>query len=105
MDQESIATGSYVMLWASWVAQTVKNLPAMQETIPGLGRSPGEGHGNPLQYSCWENSMDRGWQAGYSPRSCKELDMTEQLTHMYFTTLIPQSFLFSTPILQIQLSY
>ena len=64
MDQESIATGSYVMLWASWVAQTVKNLPAMQETIPGLGRSPGEGHGNPLQYSCWENSMDRAaWWA------------------------------------------
>ena len=28
--------------------------------IPGLGRSPGEGNGNPLQYSCLENSMDRG---------------------------------------------
>ena len=44
----------------------VKNLPAMQETwvfIPGLGRSPEEGHGNPLQYSCLENPMDRGaWQ-------------------------------------------
>jgi len=33
-------------------------------SIPGLGRSPGEGNGNPLQYSCLENSMDRGvWQA------------------------------------------
>ena len=33
-------------------------------SIPGFGRFPGEGHGNPLQYSCWENSMDRGaWQA------------------------------------------
>ena len=32
--------------------------------VPGLGRSPGEGHGNPLQYSCLENSMDRwAWQA------------------------------------------
>ena len=32
--------------------------------IPGLGRSPGEGNGNPLQYSCLENLMDRGaWQA------------------------------------------
>ena len=32
--------------------------------IPGLGRSPGEGHGNPIQYSCLENPMDRGaWQA------------------------------------------
>ena len=30
------------------------------DSIPGLGRSPGEGHGNPLQYSCLENSMDRG---------------------------------------------
>ena len=36
-------------------------------SIPGLGRSPGEGHGNPLQYSCLENSMDRGaWQATQS---------------------------------------
>ena len=32
--------------------------------IPGLGRSPGEGNGNPLQYSCLENPMDRGaWRA------------------------------------------
>ena len=33
-------------------------------SIPGLGRCPGEGHGNPLQYSCLENPMDRGaWRA------------------------------------------
>ena len=33
-------------------------------SIPGLGRSPGEGNGNPLQYSCLENSMDEGaWRA------------------------------------------
>ena len=44
--------------------------------IPGLGRSPGEGNGNLLQYSCLENSMDRG----YSPWGCKESNMTEQLT-------------------------
>ena len=31
-----------------------------QGSIPGLGRSPGEGNGNPLQYSCLENPMDRG---------------------------------------------
>ena len=37
--------------------------------IPGLGRSPGIGNGNPLQYSCMENSMDRGaWWATYSPQ-------------------------------------
>ena len=45
----------------------VKNLPANAgdlSSIPGLGRSLGEGHGNSLQYSCLENSMDRGaWQA------------------------------------------
>ena len=49
------------------LAQTVKNLPAMQETqgsILGVGRSPGEGNGNPLQCSYLENSMDRGaWRA------------------------------------------
>ena len=50
--------------WASLVAQTVKNLPAMWETIPESGRSPGEGNGYPLQCSCLKNSMDRGaWQA------------------------------------------
>ena len=45
----------------------VKNLPASAGdlgSIPGSGRSPGEGNGNPLQYSCLGNSMDkRAWQA------------------------------------------
>ena len=45
----------------------VKNVPANAGDlglIPGSGRSPGEGKGNQLQYSCLENSMDRGaWQA------------------------------------------
>ena len=44
----------------------VKNLPSVQEpcSIPETGRSPVEGNGNPLQYSCLENSMDRGaWWA------------------------------------------
>ena len=45
---------------ASLVAQTVKHLPAMQGSIPGLGRSRGEENGNPLQYSCLANSVDRG---------------------------------------------
>ena len=41
----------------------VKNLPAMWE-IPGLGRSPGGAHSNPLQYPCLENPIDRGaWWA------------------------------------------
>ena len=47
---------------ASLVAQMVKNLPAAgdPDLIPGWGRSPGEGNGNPLQYSSLENPMDRG---------------------------------------------
>ena len=52
------------------MALVVKNLPANVKDvrdkglIPGSGRSPGEGHGNRLQYSCLENPMDRGaWQA------------------------------------------
>ena len=52
----------------SLVAQLVKSLPACnagdQGSIPGLGRSSGEGNGNPFQYSCLENPMDRGaWRA------------------------------------------
>ena len=52
---------------ASLVAQTVKNLPAVQAgSIPTSGRSPEEGNGYPLQYSCLENSMNReAWQALY----------------------------------------
>ena len=56
----------HLCLGASLVTQMVKNLPAVQETgsIPGSGRSLGKGHGNPHQYSCLENSMDRGaWRA------------------------------------------
>ena len=52
--------------WASQVAIVVKNIPANAgdirdvHSIPGLGRSPRERHGNPLQYSCLQNPMDRG---------------------------------------------
>ena len=45
--------------------------------IPGLGRSAGEGHGNPLQYSCLDNPHGQRYLAGYSPWGHKELDMTE----------------------------
>ena len=45
-------------------------------SMPELGRSPGGGHGNPLQYSCLENSMDRGaWQAAVD--RVTELESTE----------------------------
>ena len=49
-------------------------------SIPGLGRSPEEGNGNPLQYSRLENPMNRGPWGGYSPWGRKESEMTEQLT-------------------------
>ena len=51
--------------------------------IPGSRRSPREGHGNRLQYSCLENSMGRGaWQT--TVHVVTESDMTERLTHMVF---------------------
>ena len=62
----------------------VKNMPAnagdVKDTgsILGVGRSPRGGHGNPLQYSCLENHMDRGvWWATVSSQGCKELDTIE----------------------------
>ena len=67
----------------------IKNLPAsagdVRDTgsIPGSGRSPGEGNGNPLQYSCLENPMDRGacWATAHR---VAESDVTEWLS----TTLV-----------------
>ena len=54
-------------------------------SIPGLGRSPGEGSGNPLEYSCLENPMDRGarWSTVHK---VEKRDMTELLnTHIHIT--------------------
>ena len=66
----SLFGGKFLFIGASQVALLVKNLPANTEDVgdvgstPGLGRCPGEGHGNPLQYSCLESLMDRGaWWA------------------------------------------
>ena len=60
----------------------VKNLPADagdMGLIPGSGRSPGEANGNPLQYSCLENSMDRGaWWA--TVQRVIESDTTKRLS-------------------------
>ena len=49
-------------------------------SIPGLGRSPGGGHGNPLQYSCPKSPMDRGAWWATVPRVTKQSNMTEQLS-------------------------
>ena len=59
----------------------VKNLPANAGDpglIPGSGRPPGEGNGNPLQYSCLENSMDRG-TSGVQSMGLHRAGQTEQL--------------------------
>ena len=78
--------------WASQLALVVKNPPAnagdIRDTssIPGLGRSSGEDHGNLLQYSCLENPMDRGaWPAVVhgvkkSQTQLKQLSMQAQCT-------------------------
>ena len=61
----------------------VKNTPANagdiidMGSIPGSGRSPGGGHGNPLQYSCLENSHGQRSLAGYCPQGHKESDTTD----------------------------
>ena len=82
-------TGSYWVTWPIYIRLTnwmgfpdgsaVKNLPASAGDaglIPGSGRSPGVGNGYPLQYSCLENSMNRGaWQATVHGVA-KELDLT-----------------------------
>ena len=64
--------------------KVVKNLPANAGdagdigSVPGLERFSGEGNGNPLQYSCLENSVDReALLIGYNPWGCKESDITE----------------------------
>ena len=69
----------------------LKNLPTKAgdtrdaSLIPGSGRSPGGGRGNPLQYSCLENSMDRrDWQA--TVHEVTDSDMTEYTSHTYTYT-------------------
>ena len=54
-------------------------------SIPGLGRSPGEGNGNPFQYSCPGESHGRRSLVGYSPWGCEQLDMTERLHVQFFS--------------------
>ena len=72
------------MSWASQVVLMVKNSPAnagdVRDTgsIPGSGRFPGGGHGNPLQYSCLENPMDRGawWAMVHRVAKCQTTEVT-----------------------------
>ena len=74
------------------MALVVKNLPTnanagdVRDTglIPGLGRSPGEGNGNPLQFSCLENPMDRGaWWATVHRVAKSQTRLKRLSTHMF----------------------
>ena len=72
--------------WDSQVVLMVKNPRQCRRHKrhrfnPALGRSPGEGRDNPLQYSCLENPQGQRTPLGYSPRSCKESDITEVTEH------------------------
>ena len=77
----------------------VKNLPANAEdegSISVLGRSPGGGPGNPLQYSCLENPHRKRSLAGYSTWDHKESDTTERLStaqnsNRFVTAFLPRS--------------
>ena len=83
-------------IWVSQAALVVKNLPANagdereRDSIPGSWRSPGGGQGNPHQYSCLENPMDRGaWRAtvhGVS-KSRTWLSAKHSTTHTHFAFL------------------
>ena len=73
-------------LWASLVAQRVESLPAVRVGdpgwIPGKGRTPGEGNGNPLQYSCLKKSHGQRSQVGYRPKGCRfRNDWVTEHTH------------------------
>ena len=58
-------------------------------SIPGSGRSPGEGNGNPLQFSCLENPMNRGAWFGCCPWGRKESDTTERLHYLVKAMVFP----------------
>ena len=78
--RQPILTLCNCLFWASWWLRQWRI--CLQSRTPGSGRSPGEGHGYPLQYSCLESSVDRG-ASGYSPWTHKELDTTKWLTHTH----------------------
>ena len=82
---------NYVARVSSKVALVVKNLPANAGnardagSIPGSGRSPGGGHGNPLQYVLPGESHGQRSLAGHGPRGCKESDTTDRRNNKMHT--------------------
>ena len=81
----------YYSFQAFWLVIVIKNPPANAgdardaSSIPGLGRSPGEGIGNPLRYSCLENPMDRdAWRATVHRVTKCLIQLNQPSTHTPF---------------------
>ena len=72
-------------------------------SISGSGRSPAGGYGNPLQYSCLENSHEQRSLAGPSPWGHRQLDMTERLSTAYFEMIPLLNQLLVAPLVLAQL--
>ena len=74
-------------------------------SIPGPGRSPGEGNGNPLQYSCLVNAMDReAWQATIYG-VIKQSDTTERLNNSVSFSVMSSRFVFVTTCVMVSLLF
>ena len=81
----------YTIIEFSQMMLIVNNLPAARDSgsIPGLGRSPREGHGNPLQYSCLENPRDRGaWWATVHGVAESRTGWTHMKAHLYMSVCL-----------------
>ena len=81
-------------LYASWGfpgGLVIKNMSANAGDaglIPGSGRSPGGGNGNPLQYSCWDNTMNRGaWRATVHAVAKSQTRLKQLSTHTFVEIL------------------
>ena len=81
-----VSFGLRVTLWKHKLftgGSAIKNPSATADvgSVPGSGRSTGEGNSNPLQFSCMGNPVDRGAWQNWSPWSLKDLDTTQRLKH------------------------
>ena len=84
--EEGMATHSDILAWRIHMDREVWQATVHWVTNSWMGRSPGGGHGNPLQYFCLENSHGQRSLAGYSPWGHKELDMTKQLSTAQYSS-------------------
>ena len=84
INSSSFLNWNIVAFWASLVAVGKESACNVGDPVstPRSRRSPGEGNGSPLQYSCLENSWTEEL-AGHSPWCCEELDTTKRVTHTH----------------------